>query len=133
MGAEVMIVIAIDIGTPLRGPEQLGSPSGITFQALALAGDRRVREQKLRADVLLEPDLGDLSMMDDPAMAGAIAIGERAARAAEAELRPFADRSIGSLVDDGRLNLPIEVRSHFFFILEYPEDITNATEHNNLL
>lgn len=88
MGAKV--VIAVDVSTPLRQKEQLGSITGIAFQALTLASVRRVAEQKARVDVLLEPELGPIQMLDFPAMPDAIRRGEAAARAAAQVLGRFA-------------------------------------------
>ena len=84
MGADV--IIAVDAGTPLRSKEKLGSMAGIAFQALSLAAQRRVETQKLDADILLEPDLGAVEMMDFPEMAAAVLSGETAARAAVSKL-----------------------------------------------
>ncbi|HXU29787.1 MAG TPA: patatin-like phospholipase family protein [Thermoanaerobaculia bacterium] len=88
MGADV--IIAVDVGTPLLKRDQLGSLTGIAFQALSLAAQRRVDAQKLTADVLLEPDLGKIALLDFPAMADAVQSGERAARAAAARLADLA-------------------------------------------
>jgi NTE family protein len=89
MGAEV--ILAVDVSTPLRRREELGSITGIAFQALSLASQRRVNEQKRDADILLEPDLGVIAMLDFPAMAAAIRNGEDAARGASSRLQPLAD------------------------------------------
>lgn len=89
MGADV--VVAVDIGTPLLKKNQLGSLTGIAFQALSLAAQRRVDAQKLLADVLLEPDLGTVAMLDFPRMDDAIRSGEAAARGASERLARLAD------------------------------------------
>ncbi|HEV7671762.1 MAG TPA: patatin-like phospholipase family protein [Thermoanaerobaculia bacterium] len=90
MGADV--VIAVDVGTPLLRRDQLGSLTGIAFQALSLAAQRRVDTQKLKADVLLEPDLGTIALLDFAAMTEAEKCGERAARGASARLTELVDR-----------------------------------------
>src|SRR6185295_5175820 len=59
MGADV--IIAVDVSTPLRRREELGSITGIAFQALSLAAQRRADTQKLDADIVLEPDLGAIA------------------------------------------------------------------------
>jgi len=92
MGADV--IIAVDVGTPLRTKEKLGSMTGIAFQALSLAGQRRVESQKLDADILLDPDLGSVEMMDFPEMAAAMRAGEDAARAAASKLEPLGNPQV---------------------------------------
>jgi NTE family protein len=89
LGADV--VIAVDVSTPLLKKEELGSITGIAFQALSLAAQRRVDTQKLDADILLEPDLGAVAMLDFPVMAEAIKSGETAARGASSRLQELAD------------------------------------------
>lgn len=85
LGADV--IIAVDVSTPLLKREELSSITGIAFQALSLASQRRVDLQKLDADVLLEPDLGEIAMLDFPVMRDAVRSGEAAARAAVSSLQ----------------------------------------------
>lgn len=89
MGAEV--ILAIDISTPPKTRERLGSMTAIAFQALSLAAQRRVDAQKLAADVLLQADLGEITMMDFPQMRAAVERGEAAARAAVDRFRRYSD------------------------------------------
>lgn len=89
MGADV--IIAVDVSTPLLKKEELGSITGIAFQALSLASQRRVDEQKLDVDILLEPELGKIALLDFPAMAEAVQSGERVARGAASRLQQLSD------------------------------------------
>ncbi|MFX1676321.1 patatin-like phospholipase family protein [Paraburkholderia sp. A2WS-5] len=87
MGAD--IVIAVDIGTPLKRADQITSMAGVTSQMLRLMMTRNVLEQKatLRpADVLLEPDLGELSFSDFGAMQQGVAAGTASALAHATQL-----------------------------------------------
>jgi NTE family protein len=65
LGAERLI--AIDIGTPPLAREQIQDLLGITSQMVALLTDRYVQDAKkslTAADVLIEPQLGDLTAAD---------------------------------------------------------------------
>ncbi len=91
MGADV--VIAINIGTPLMSKAQLQSIVGFTSQSLNILTEQNVRAQLARlhaGDVLIEPDLGDLTSFDFEKGAQFIALGEAAARKAAERLRPLA-------------------------------------------
>jgi NTE family protein len=92
MGAEV--VIAINIGTPLMTREQLSSFVGVAEQSINILTEQNVRAQKallsLPRDVLIEPDLGDLSGADFDKGARFIALGEKAARASADALSRYA-------------------------------------------
>ena len=87
MGAD--IVIAVNIGTPLMSREQLSSVFGLASQMLNILTEQNVRERlKLldAHDVLIQPDLGELTFTDFPKGRDFIARGERSARAMSAEL-----------------------------------------------
>ncbi len=92
MGAEV--VIAINIGTPLMTREQLSSFLGVAEQSINILTEQNVRAQRALLvpprDVLIEPDLGDLSAADFNKGARFIALGEKAARAAADALSRYA-------------------------------------------
>jgi len=92
MGAEV--VIAINIGTPLMTRQQLSSFVGVAEQSINILTEQNVRAQKallsLPRDVLIEPDLGDLSTSDFDKGARFIALGETAARASADALSRYA-------------------------------------------
>ncbi len=90
MGAD--IVIAVDIASPPLAREQLYSVPAITTQIATLASEQNKREQvaSLRAnDVLIQPDLGTISVVSFDRAAVAVALGERAARGAIGQLAPL--------------------------------------------
>jgi len=87
MGADV--VIAVNIGTPLMTREQLTSVFGLTSQMLNILTEQNVRERlaMLRpGDILIQPDLGELTFSDFVKGAEFIKRGEAAARAARSQL-----------------------------------------------
>lgn len=89
-GAEVLV--AVNIGTPPAGKEQLGSLVKIINQVTSAATARNVRESKEAVgpqDVYIEPDLGDISFIDFKRVRDAVAAGEKAARKQIEELRRF--------------------------------------------
>ncbi len=87
MGADVVIVV--DVGTPLMKREEITDVLAVIGQVSNILSQRNV-EAQLRTlrdtDVLIEPDLGDLSTSDFKRAADAIAIGEKAADAARGRL-----------------------------------------------
>jgi NTE family protein len=92
MGAEV--VIAVNIGTPLMTREQLSSFLGVAQQSINILTEQNVRAQLALLspprDVLIEPDLGDLTSADFSKGERFIALGEKAARAAADALSRYA-------------------------------------------
>ena len=92
MGAEV--VIAVNIGTPLMTREQLSSFLGVAQQSINILTEQNVRAQLALLvpprDVLIEPDLGDLTSADFSKGERFIALGEKAARAAAEALSRYA-------------------------------------------
>ena len=91
MGAQV--VIAVNVGTPLSGEEELGSSLGVARQMLHILTEQNVR-RPLRElgtdDVLIAPDLAGISFMDFGRSERAIAAGESAARALAPRLQALA-------------------------------------------
>ncbi|MCI3206255.1 hypothetical protein DBA20_14935 [Pandoraea capi] len=88
MGAD--IVIAVDIGSPLRPLDALSSPADVFQQMVGILIRQNVarqREQLHASDVLIQPDLGRLTFTDFENASQAIAAGEAAARAALPKLR----------------------------------------------
>lgn len=82
MGAEVLI--GVDVSSPLRGKDELGSVLDVTEQLTDIMTRRNMNEQLESleaADVLIEPNLGDLSMSSFERSKEAIAAGSRAAEA----------------------------------------------------
>jgi len=89
-GAEVLV--AVNIGTPPAGKEQLTSLTKIVNQVTSAATARNVKESKDAIgpnDVFIEPDLKDISFIDFKRVREAVALGEKAARLQIEELRKF--------------------------------------------
>lgn len=94
MDADVLIVV--DVGLHLRPRSRLNSVGVISNQMLAILIRResqRQRELLHPADILIEPDLGDLSSFDFGAVDRAIGLGAQAARAAAPQLARLAVES----------------------------------------
>jgi NTE family protein len=91
LGAER--IIAVDITSPLLEQKKLGSMLSIVNQmgGLLTNGNRLEDIHSLRTgDVLIQPDLGDMTFTDLQRAGEAVDIGEKAARAMAASLAPFA-------------------------------------------
>ncbi|MBK5149201.1 patatin-like phospholipase family protein [Burkholderia sp. R-69608] len=91
MGANV--VIAVDIGSPLRPLDALASPADVMQQMIGILIHQNVarqREQLQAGDVLIEPALGSLSFTDFANASQAIAAGAAATRAAMPQLQHLA-------------------------------------------
>ncbi|WP_408525706.1 patatin-like phospholipase family protein [Paraburkholderia fungorum] len=91
MGANV--VIAVDIGSPLRPLDALASPADVMQQMIGILIHQNVarqREQLQAGDVLIEPALGSLSFSDFANASQAIAAGAAATRAALPQLQHLA-------------------------------------------
>jgi NTE family protein len=91
LGAEK--IIAVDITSPLGALNELGSVFQIYNQWTGYVTEVNRREdlKKLRpGDILIRPDLGDISFMAFDQVEQAAEIGERAARASADQLRPLA-------------------------------------------
>ncbi|MGN6141785.1 MAG: patatin-like phospholipase family protein, partial [Ralstonia sp.] len=87
MGAD--IIIAVNIGSDLQRPEDLASPAAVTQQMITILVGQNVRAQKalLRGkDVLIEPQLSELSFTDFAKGPQGVRQGERAAQAVETKL-----------------------------------------------
>ncbi len=90
MGVDV--VIAVDIGTPLLKPEEITDLLAVTGQMVSILMQRTIDERRALLtdeDVLIEPDLGDISSTSFDRVAEGIEIGEKAARAMADTLRQF--------------------------------------------
>jgi len=80
MGADV--VIGVNIGTPLAGREALSSVTGLTSQMINILTEQNVQRSlaTLRdGDLLIRPDLGELTSADFARMRDLIARGEQGA------------------------------------------------------
>ncbi len=96
MGADQLIVV--DVGTPLMKREEITNALAVIAQMSNILGKQNVDEQlrTLRAtDILIRPDLGDLSTSDFKRAGEAIVIGEQAAKAARGTLAKLANASPG--------------------------------------
>jgi outer membrane protein assembly factor BamA len=88
MGAD--LVIGVDVGAPLAREEDLTSFVAILSQAMGLLGATSTARQRDLCDLLITPDITDLSPMDFDRMAEIIAGGRAAAEAMLPELRALA-------------------------------------------
>ncbi|WP_082251513.1 patatin-like phospholipase family protein [Burkholderia pseudomallei] len=91
MGADV--VIAVDIGSPLRPLDALASPADVMQQMIGILIRQNVAEQRKQLtanDILLQPDLGKQTFTDFQNANQAIAAGEAAAVAALPRLARYA-------------------------------------------
>ncbi len=80
MGADV--VIAVNVSSPLSSPESLNNVVGVSLQVIKLLGNQNVNQSiaSLGAhDVLIQPDLGDISALDFNRTGDAISIGRQTA------------------------------------------------------
>jgi NTE family protein len=91
MGADV--VIAVNIGTPLMTQEELQSLVGLTAQTINILTKQNVRASlallRKDRDVLISPDLGNLTFADFTSAPKFIELGEQAARAAASGLEAY--------------------------------------------
>jgi NTE family protein len=90
LGAQV--VIAVNIGTPLRTREELDSVLQVSEQMVRALTSRNVRQSLSELgprDVLITPELGALGTADFDRMLDAAEAGERAAMAAAERLAPY--------------------------------------------
>lgn len=88
MGADIVIVV--DISSPLLTPDEITSVLSVSMQMVSILMQRNVDEQLASikpGDVLIRPELGDISSTDFNRGAEAIDIGEKAARAHAEVLR----------------------------------------------
>jgi NTE family protein len=91
MGAQV--VIAVNVGTPLAGEDELGSSVGVARQMLHILTEQNVQRslgELTAADVLVAPDLAGISFMDFGQAERAMAAGRRAAEALAPRLAAYA-------------------------------------------
>ena len=91
MGAD--IVIAVNVGTPLLPRDSLASALGVAQQMINILTEQNVEISlaKFRpTDILISPDLANVSFIDFHRGEELIAIGERAGRAAAARLAGLA-------------------------------------------
>jgi len=87
MGADV--VIAVDVGEPLRTRKQLESLADVTRQVLRMVVVRSVDRQKPDADLVIHPAVDEFTTSDFNKASRMIALGEEAAREVTEELRRY--------------------------------------------
>ena len=86
------VVIAVNIGTPPQKREEITSALAVVNQMMAFLGKQTVDEQLKRMgpdDVLITPDLGDISVADYDRGKDAVRIGEEATRKMAASLSRY--------------------------------------------
>lgn len=91
MGAEV--IIAVNVGTPLLPRKALGSALGMAQQMINILTEQNVGISVAAlgaGDILISPDLGDVSFIDFERSRELVARGEEAARAAAGRLATLA-------------------------------------------
>jgi len=108
MGAE--IIIAVNVGSPLLEEHEITSAVGVANQMLQILTNQNVA-QSLRelkeADVLIDPNLGELSFMDFSRHLEAMSTGERSALAAQERLLALAvDENRYAAFERSRLREP---------------------------
>ena len=109
MGAE--IIIAVNIGTPLMSRDQLSSVLGYTAQMINILTEQNVRAQLalLRpGDILISPDLGELTFVDFAKSAQFIALGEKAADGAREKLAALSESETTYIAFQASLLVPFE-------------------------
>ncbi len=87
----VDLVIAVNLGSGYLPRDQLGTVVGVLGQMIAILTEQNVqrslKELRKGRDILIVPDLGDITSGDFDRAADAIKTGEIAARAATAQLK----------------------------------------------
>ena len=92
LGAE--IIIAVNVGTPLLEERELTSAVAVANQMINILTEQNVQrslKQLLPDDMVIDPNLGDISFMDFARAEEALAIGRRAAEAAVQRLRALSN------------------------------------------
>ena len=88
----VDIVIAVDVGTPLAKPEQLGSLLGVTDQVIGIMMQQNIARQLDSldvGDVLITPELDEITVLDFALAELGIERGREAASRATDRLAPL--------------------------------------------
>jgi len=109
MGAD--IVIAVNIGTPLMSRDQLSSLVGYASQMLNILTEQNVRIQlgTLRPqDVLISPELGELTFLDFAKGPEFVALGIKAAEEVRERLKELAATPVQYAAFEQRLAIPAQ-------------------------
>ncbi|MGS0743408.1 patatin-like phospholipase family protein [Glaciimonas sp. GG7] len=91
MGSD--IIIAVNIATPLQDPENIDSPTAVAQQMVTILIRQNVKAQKAllnKNDVLIEPELGNLSFTDFSRGKDGINAGREATERLRPKLMPLA-------------------------------------------
>ncbi|RZT94896.1 patatin-like phospholipase family protein [Rivibacter subsaxonicus] len=91
MGADIVIVV--NIGTPLSGRETLGSIVGVTVQMISILTEQNVQRSLATLgpkDLLIAPELGELTAGDFPRLRDFVKLGELQANAQVVQLAGLA-------------------------------------------
>ena len=84
------VVIAVDVGTPLGGREELQTLGGILDQSISVMTIENDRRDLRQADVVISPDLGQYTRTDYYSAEQLIRLGYESAEKKAAVLKPFA-------------------------------------------
>lgn len=84
LGAD--IVIAVDLVKNLQDPQQISNPMEVFYQSIRFALDQDIQKQYAQADVVILPDLENLSAANFTRAEAFIERGKKAARASKGEL-----------------------------------------------
>jgi len=109
MGAD--IVIAVNIGTPLMSRDQLSSVVGYASQMVNILTEQNVRAQlgTLRPhDVLISPELGELTFIDFGKGKEFIALGVKAAESMRTQLATLSTTPAQYAAFEARLAVPAQ-------------------------
>ncbi len=85
------IVIGVDVGAPLLEANEIHTFLDVMEQALVFEAARSTEEQRQLTDILIEPDIEGLSLLDFDQIPETIQRGEQAARAALPALHALKD------------------------------------------
>ncbi|MFH0883476.1 MAG: patatin-like phospholipase family protein, partial [bacterium] len=108
LGADILI--GVDVGTPPRSAEQFESMVDIINQTMDYQGREANTRQRAMLDILIQPDVADVGLLDFEHVEEIIRKGEEAARAHFTELKALAD-SLNAISPPPRLYYPISADS----------------------
>jgi NTE family protein len=118
MGAD--IVIAVNIGTPLMSRDQLQSLLGYASQMINILTEQNVRAQLASlkpTDILISPDLGNLTFLDFAEAPKFVELGMQAAESVRTQLAALSESNRGYAQYERRLTpLPEPVPAKLDFV-----------------
>jgi NTE family protein len=107
------IVIAVDVGQPLRSEDEIRTFLDVMDQVIAFQGASSTREQRELADILIAPDIEGLSILGFDDIPEIIRRGEEAARAQLPALIALVD-SLNALGSPG--SIPALAQPDSFYV-----------------